>query len=150
MSYLNPTRVHFSGQFRADVSTVNNDDRHFNSTVSRTDRRQRRIGDVQVQELYRGTAAAAALQRSLCRAAIPLCGAAIRRAPSGNQQEARWRFTRSMPEVARCDTIEVGETVVRAGSKIEACDEVEQALMGAIRDRDRQRFIVKSFDVAAD
>jgi hypothetical protein len=55
-----------------------------------------------------------------------------------------------MPEVARCNTIEVGEAVVRAGSKIEACDQVEQALMGAIRDRDRQRFLVKSFDIAAD
>ena len=55
-----------------------------------------------------------------------------------------------MPEVARCNTIEVGEAVVRAGSKIEACDQVEQALIGAIRDRDRQRFFVKSFDVAAD
>ena len=33
MSYLNPTRVHFAGQFRADVSTVNNDDRHFNSAA---------------------------------------------------------------------------------------------------------------------
>jgi hypothetical protein len=31
MSYLNPTRVHFAGQFRADVSTVNNDGTHFNS-----------------------------------------------------------------------------------------------------------------------
>ena len=55
-----------------------------------------------------------------------------------------------MPEVARCNTIEVGEPVLRAGSKIEARDQVEQALMGAIRDRDRQRFLVKSFDIAAD
>jgi hypothetical protein len=55
-----------------------------------------------------------------------------------------------MPEVARRNTIEVGEAVVRAGSKIEACDQVEQALKGAIRDRDRQRFLVKSFDIAAD
>jgi hypothetical protein len=31
MSYLNPTRVHFAGLFRADVSTVNNDDQHFDS-----------------------------------------------------------------------------------------------------------------------
>ena len=31
MSYLSPTRVHFAGQFRADVSTVNNDDLHFDS-----------------------------------------------------------------------------------------------------------------------
>src|ERR1700730_17036680 len=55
-----------------------------------------------------------------------------------------------MPEVARCNTIEVGEPVLRAGSKIEACDQVEQTLKGAIRDRDRQRFLVKSFDIAAD
>jgi hypothetical protein len=33
MSYLNPTRVHFAGQFRADVSTVNNDDQHFDSAA---------------------------------------------------------------------------------------------------------------------
>jgi hypothetical protein len=55
-----------------------------------------------------------------------------------------------MPEVARCNTIEVGEAAVRAGSKIEASDQVEQALVGAIRDSDRQRFPVKSFDIAAD
>jgi hypothetical protein len=55
-----------------------------------------------------------------------------------------------MPEVARRNTIEVGEAVVRAGSKIEARDQVEQALIGAIRDRYRQRFLVKNFDVAAD
>src|SRR5882757_6797281 len=44
-----------------------------------------------------------------------------------------------MPEVARCNTIEVGEPVLRAGSKIEACDQVKQTLKGAIRDRDRQK-----------
>jgi hypothetical protein len=55
-----------------------------------------------------------------------------------------------MRKVARCNTIEVGEAAVRAGSKIEACDQVEQTLIGAIGDRDRQRFVVKSFDVAAD
>ncbi|WP_375412054.1 hypothetical protein [uncultured Bradyrhizobium sp.] len=33
MSYLNPTRVHFAGLFRADVSTVNNDDQHFDSAT---------------------------------------------------------------------------------------------------------------------
>jgi hypothetical protein len=55
-----------------------------------------------------------------------------------------------MPEVARCNTIEVGEPVARAGSKIEACDQVEQALIGAIRDSDGQWFLVKSFDIAAD
>jgi hypothetical protein len=55
-----------------------------------------------------------------------------------------------MPEVARGNAIEIGETVVRAGSKIEARDQVEQALMGAICNRDRQRFLVESFDVAGD
>jgi hypothetical protein len=54
-----------------------------------------------------------------------------------------------MPEAARCNTIEVGQPVLRTGSTIEALDQVEQALMGAIRDRDRQWFLVKSFDVAA-
>jgi hypothetical protein len=55
-----------------------------------------------------------------------------------------------MPQIASSNTIEVGETVVRAGPTIEARDQVEQALIGAIGDRDRQRFLVKSFDVAAD
>ncbi|MEO6028378.1 MAG: hypothetical protein ABIR79_16050 [Candidatus Binatia bacterium] len=31
MSYLHPVRVHFSGHFRADVSTVNNDPAHFDN-----------------------------------------------------------------------------------------------------------------------
>jgi hypothetical protein len=55
-----------------------------------------------------------------------------------------------MPEIARCNTIEVGQQALRASSKIEACDQVEQAMIGAIRDRDKQRFLVKSFDVATD
>jgi hypothetical protein len=55
-----------------------------------------------------------------------------------------------MPEIARRNTIEVGEAVVRAGSKIEACDQVEQALIGTICGRDGQRFLVKSVDIAAD
>ena len=55
-----------------------------------------------------------------------------------------------MPEVARCNTIEVGEPVFWAGSTIEACDQVEQTLKGAIGDRDGQRFLVKRFDIAAD
>jgi hypothetical protein len=60
------------------------------------------------------------------------------------------RFTRSMPEIARRNTIKIGEAVVRAGSKIEARDQVEQASVGAICGSDRQRFLVKSFDIAAD
>ena len=53
-----------------------------------------------------------------------------------------------MPGVARCNTIEVGDPVVRASSKIEACGQVERALIEAIRDRDRQKFLV--FDLATD
>jgi hypothetical protein len=56
----------------------------------------------------------------------------------------------SVPEVARCDTIEVGEAVVRAGSKVEAYDQVEQTTMGAICNLYGQRFLVKRFDIAAD
>jgi hypothetical protein len=55
-----------------------------------------------------------------------------------------------MPEVAGCNTIEVGEPVFRAGSKIEACDQIEQTLKGATRDRDGQRLLVESLDVTAD
>ena len=33
MSYLNPVRLHFSGRFQADPSTVNNDVRHFNNAT---------------------------------------------------------------------------------------------------------------------
>jgi hypothetical protein len=55
-----------------------------------------------------------------------------------------------MPEIARCNAIEVGQPAVRASLKIEACDQVEQAMIGAICDRDRQRFLVEGFDVATD
>jgi hypothetical protein len=47
-----------------------------------------------------------------------------------------------MPEVACCNTIEVGEAVIRAGSKIEACDQVEQTLvrqiLGSARGAERE------------
>lgn len=33
MSYLGPLRLHFAGQFQADVSTVNNDPTHFNNAT---------------------------------------------------------------------------------------------------------------------
>jgi len=32
MSYLNPLRLHFAGQFQASVSTVNNDPVHFDNS----------------------------------------------------------------------------------------------------------------------
>ena len=55
-----------------------------------------------------------------------------------------------MPEAARCNAIEVSQPILCTGSRIEARDQVEQPLMDAIRDRNRQRFLVKSFDIAAD
>jgi tartrate dehydratase beta subunit/fumarate hydratase class I family protein len=55
-----------------------------------------------------------------------------------------------MPEAARCNAIKVSQLVLCTGSKIQARDQVEQPLMDAIRDRDRQRFFVKGFDIAAD
>lgn len=33
MSYLDQTRLHFAGQFQANVSTVNNDAYHFNNAA---------------------------------------------------------------------------------------------------------------------
>ena len=33
MSYLNALRLHFAGQFQANVSTVNNDPNHFNNAT---------------------------------------------------------------------------------------------------------------------
>jgi hypothetical protein len=66
---------------------------------------------------------------------------------------AKARALRFHPINARgrtCNTIEVGESMLRASSKIEACDQVDQTLIGAIRDRHRQRLLVKRFDIAAD
>lgn len=37
MSYLNFPRLTFSGQFQADVSTVNNDTRHFDNDTFNSD-----------------------------------------------------------------------------------------------------------------
>ena len=33
MSYLNPLRLHFAGQFQANVSTVNNDAAHYDNAA---------------------------------------------------------------------------------------------------------------------
>jgi hypothetical protein len=66
------------------------------------------------------------------------------------QHPACWHFVWSMPKVARCNTIEISEPVVCIGSKIEACDQFQQTLIGAVRGCDRQRFLIKSFDIAGD
>lgn len=41
MSYLNPLRLHFSGSFQADVSTVNNDPAHFDNATFKPEYQQR-------------------------------------------------------------------------------------------------------------
>jgi hypothetical protein len=55
-----------------------------------------------------------------------------------------------MPEIARCNTIEIGQPLLRASSQIEACHQFEQPMISAIRDRDRQWFLVERFDMATD
>ncbi len=44
MSYLNPLRLHFFGQFQAAVSTVNNDPTHFNNATFKPSYQQRQQG----------------------------------------------------------------------------------------------------------
>ena len=45
MSYLNPTRLHFAGQFQANVSTVNNDPAHFNNAAFEPDFQKMQTAD---------------------------------------------------------------------------------------------------------
>jgi hypothetical protein len=44
MSYLNPLRFHFAGKFQADVSTVNNDVRHFDNATFKPEYQERQEG----------------------------------------------------------------------------------------------------------
>jgi hypothetical protein len=44
MSYLDPVRLHFSGRFQADVSTVNNDPTHFNNATFKPEYQQPQDG----------------------------------------------------------------------------------------------------------
>src|ERR1700756_2360670 len=55
-----------------------------------------------------------------------------------------------MQQVARCNTIDVGKTPSRGRLWVETCQQREQALMGAVRNRDRQRLFIERLDVAAD
>ena len=52
---------------------------------------------------------------------------------------------------ARCrDAVDIGKAAIRIGLKIEASHEIEQAAIGAVGDRHRQRRLVVGLDVAAD
>src|ERR1700681_1334469 len=55
-----------------------------------------------------------------------------------------------MPQIARRHAVGIGQPPVRACVKIEAGDEVEQATVGTVRDRDRQRFFIEGVDIAAN
>ena len=55
-----------------------------------------------------------------------------------------------MPQVQRRHAVGIGQPPVRACAEVEAGDEVEQATVGTVRDRDRQRFFIEGVDIAAD
>jgi hypothetical protein len=55
-----------------------------------------------------------------------------------------------MPQIQRCHAVGVGQPPVSACAEIQAGDEVKQASVGTVRDRDRQRFFIEGFDIAAD
>jgi hypothetical protein len=53
-------------------------------------------------------------------------------------------------QIARGHAVDVGQTPGGVGMRLETCQELEQLLVGAVRDSDRQRLFIKSLDVAAD
>jgi hypothetical protein len=55
-----------------------------------------------------------------------------------------------MQQVARCNAIDVGKTSSRVRLWVETCQKFEQALMGMVCNRDRQRLFIERLDVAAD
>ena len=55
-----------------------------------------------------------------------------------------------MPQIAGRDTVDVGQTPIRAAAEIQASHQIEQALIGAIGNRHRQGLFIKGFDIAAD
>ena len=55
-----------------------------------------------------------------------------------------------MREIAVRDAIDVGQAAVRIRPQIETCQQIEQTVMGAICDLDRQGLLIESLDIAAD
>jgi hypothetical protein len=55
-----------------------------------------------------------------------------------------------MQQVARRDPVDVGKASSRIRLRIETGQQLEQALMGAVCNRDRQRLFIERLDVAAD
>jgi len=55
-----------------------------------------------------------------------------------------------MQQLARGDTVDVGEATIRIGLKIKACNQREQAAIGTARELDGQRVLIEGFDIAGD
>jgi hypothetical protein len=55
-----------------------------------------------------------------------------------------------MQQIARGNAIDVGQTSIRPTPQIEVRQQREQSIMGMVCGRDRQRFLIESFDVSAD
>src|ERR1700737_4844910 len=55
-----------------------------------------------------------------------------------------------MPQIARCDPVDVGQPPVRACPEVDASHQIEQPMVSAVSDRNGQRLFVKGFDIAAD
>jgi hypothetical protein len=55
-----------------------------------------------------------------------------------------------MPQIARGDTVEVGQAPVRACAEVYASRQIEQTMVSAVSDRNGQGLFVKGFDIAAD
>ncbi|WP_211237310.1 hypothetical protein, partial [Neisseria gonorrhoeae] len=56
----------------------------------------------------------------------------------------------SVQEIAGRDTVDVSEAAVGIALEIKAGDEIEQAAIGSVGDRNRQRLLVKGFDIITD
>jgi hypothetical protein len=71
------------------------------------------------------------------------------------EQVARQRaimpaLSRSTLQIAGRDAIDIGQPPVRAGAEIQTCYQIEQAMIGAVGDRNRQGLFIKGFDIATD
>ena len=55
-----------------------------------------------------------------------------------------------MTQIQPGDTVDVGQSPVGTAVEVQAGHRIEQTLVGAVGDRNRQRFLIEGIDVAAD
>jgi hypothetical protein len=55
-----------------------------------------------------------------------------------------------MQQVARCNTIDVGETSRRVRLWVKTCQKLEQTFVGVVCNRDRQRLLIERLDIATN